>query len=328
MYRNLKLLVAVAMILAVAVGTAHAIPNFSASARYLGMGDTGIALADDVSAVDFNPANLGVMSFPSLDPMVNPDAGKYWAKPVPPGSRVVNAQVMASSALSGAIDLRAGYARVSDIDQIYKKMGLVIGWKAFSVPGDRSVDGNDPETEQISVGYGHQYFWEHWAWGVSFAHAKTEYPTHPLAFAAEGSFYNHEITNSMNVGGLFWFPQKNAHPIRAGIVVQDMWGNNDGPIINLGGSMPLLSDKLTVALDYNDLFSTAGSMLNVGAEYAVNRDWRVRIGDANLLQQQDISDVFTAGVGWVHNKYKVDLCYLHLPEGLDAEWAASGSYSF
>jgi hypothetical protein len=106
-----------------------------------------------------------------------------------------------------------------------------------------------------------------------------------------------------------------------------MWGNNAGPLINLGGSMPV-SDRLTLAVDYNDLFSTAASMLNAGAEYTISRDWLVRLGDANLLHQQDTTDVFTAGVGWLHNKYKVDLAYLHMPEGMDGQWVASGCYSF
>ena len=82
-------LVAAVVLLLVTALSAHAKVPFGADARYLGMGGTGIAVADDLGAADYNPANLGTMSLgvhrPDhyLMPNVGPSRARERKSPAP-----------------------------------------------------------------------------------------------------------------------------------------------------------------------------------------------------------------------------------------------------
>jgi hypothetical protein len=318
MSRTIQLLAVLALLLL--VSAVHAQIGFDAAARYLGMGNTGIAAANDVSAIDFNPANLGVME---INPMGLPS--RYWYSPNGAlDEKIIPAQVIGSGSLAGNADLAAGYAGALIADEVHKKHGFAIGWKGFSGP---EGSGPQPKSESIVLGYGHQYYYENWSWGFSYAHGKTTGIETYLSAAAAP--YTHEITNSLNAGSLFWLPRGAMPTLRAGMVIQDVLGNNVGPLVNIGLSWSGVRN-LEVNADYVDLFESEGSLLNVGAEYRIAPAWCVRLGDINLGRQQGVNDAATVGAGWAQDKWNVDLAYISPPAGvdLDKQWVVSGSYEF
>ncbi|NLO73016.1 MAG: hypothetical protein GX100_02755 [candidate division WS1 bacterium] len=316
MYSSTRLLMATLLVMSVAVGAAHADLSFTGAARYLGMGNTGIALADDLAAVDYNPANLGVMGIISDMP------ARYWEAPTSLDEKLLAGQVLGSASLGGDLDLSAGYVGAMIVDEVHKKHGFSVGWKSYNSPGEVEPL---PKTEDIILGYGHQYYYENWCWGFSYLHSKTTgVPTNQPPPAAP---YRHEIADTLQVGGLTWFAQDQRPDIRAGAVIQDLLNNNGGPFINVGVAVPL-SEKLVVAVDWNDIFNSDGTSFNVGAEWAFDPAWRLRAGDANVFRQSDTDDAPTVGVGWIHEKWQADLAYVAPPEGRDTQWVVSGSYTF
>jgi hypothetical protein len=328
--RSLLLVLVVASFV---VGRAYADLDLTGASRYVGMGDCGIAVADDAAAVDFNPANLGTMKLlPNM-----PD--RYWDAPGNElDKKLVGAQIIGTGSLAGDTNEGAGYIGGQIVDEVHKKHGFAIGWKEFDTPATESGPhaGESGRTEQVSLGYGHEYYYQHWCWGFSFVHDKTDFAEGVTsALAPPPNVYNHQLANSLQAGGLFWFPQPHTPPIRAGIVIQDLVDNNGGPFLNLGGSVPV-SRTLLFAADWNDVFGRAENdvygraaveSVNVGAEWAFQRAWRLRAGDANCFQQSHTKNAPTAGVGWLFKKYRVDLAYVAPPAGTD-RWAMTGTYTF
>ena len=314
-----------AVFAALVVGRAWADVDLTGASRYVAMGDCGIAVADDAAAIDFNPASLGSMKLlPNM-----PD--RYWQAPGDTlDKKLVGAQVMSTLNLAGDANDAAGYIGGQIVDEVHKKHGFAIGYKEFDTPATEGGPhaGEGGRTEQVSLGYGHEYYYQHWCWGFSFVHDKTDFSEIPVpAVETRATIFNHNLTNTLQAGGLFWFPQPHTPPIRAGIVIQDLVANDGGPYLNLGGSVPV-SQTLLFTTDWNDVFGRDElESINVGAEWAFEKAWRLRAGDANVFQQSHTKDAPTAGVGWLFKKYRVDLAYVAPPAGT-ARWAMTGTYTF
>lgn len=306
-----KCLLVVVILLALTVGAAHAEFFFGTSARNLGMGDTGIAGADDVAALDYNPANLGVM-----DLYTNGTPERYWTpKTEELDRKLLTGQFIGSGSAGGNADLASGYVGALIMDEIHKKAGFSVSWKNYNDLTSNPVD--PPQAEMITFGYGHEFFWDPWTWGFSFSHKRVQAP------------YD-DTRNSLQLGGLLWGREKGLDPAknwRLGLVIQDAFNFSGGPYLNVGGSYPVLAN-LRVNVDYRDLFDQEAATMNVGAEWAPHPDWRVRLGDINVLRQQDVADAVTAGLGWSWKRWNADIAYISVPEGGDPQWVASGSYKF
>jgi hypothetical protein len=304
---------------------AHADVDLTGASRYVGMGDCGIAAADDAAAVDFNPANLGVMKLLPNMP------GRYWDAPGNTlDTKLVGAQIIGTGSIAGDDNEGAGYVGAQIVDEVHKKHGFAIGWKEFSLPTGSVSGAPDlaPRDEEISLGYGHEYYYQHWSWGCSFVHNNIQRPELLIPAKTPGipSIFNHRITDSLQAGGLFWFPQPHTSPIRVGVVLQDLLDNNGGPLVNLGALVPV-SPTVALATDWNDVFGQVMESVNVGAEWAFQPAWRLRVGDQNLCQQAHTKDAPTAGVGWLFKKYRVDLAYVAPPASTD-RWTMTGTYTF
>jgi hypothetical protein len=294
------------------------------------MGNTGVAGADDVGAVDFNPAELGVMNL-----YTNGVPQRYWIpKDDKLDAKLITGQFIGSASVGGNLDLGGGIVGAQDIDEIHKKFGVAVSWKNYN---DLAENVSNPvNAESMTFGYGHEFFWQPWTWGFSFNHTSDEAPLEALASTVRprASLFAPlpaTSSNALQLGGLYWLRQNGQGPernIRFGLVLQDVFNFSGGPYVNLGASVPLLNNAVRVNLDYNDIFGTTAPSLNIGAEWAATKDWRVRVGDANLAHQNGAGDSFTAGGGWLWKRWEADVAFANVPDGGDQQWVATGSYKF
>ena len=321
-----------------ALGLAAHAQVLGTTARYLGMGLTGIAAADDAGAVDFNPANLGSLNLRPLDESYN-------VRPPQLDKPLWMAQGEVTSAVSGDLDFTAFHAAAYYINHVHKKHGFgvsfqtleggVLGQDGLDTEQYQPTESGVPSLETFTVGYGHVYHHENWGWGLSLSHKTAFQPRLVVAGAIRPSFINPEpgpagrhTVNTLQ-GGLLWrLPQGQKAPIRLGLVVEDLLNDSGvGLQFHVGASVPV-GQSLTLNADYLDVTDQVMNTVNVGAEYYVTPKWILRVGDANLFETGGSSSVFTAGAGWQTPRWNADLAWLSGLEGLGDELVVSSGYRF
>lgn len=131
-------------------------------------------------------------------------------------------------------------------------------------------------------------------------------------------------TTLFNLGALYKFAQPEKAPIKVGLTIEDITDETDnGPFFNVGVLWPA-TPKLGIAVDITDITdqSDNGPYLNAGAEYVfgTNSEWTARVG---CVDDGDSNDL-TVGVGYKAPKFRVDVAYADIADGMWAVSAATG----
>ena len=213
--------------------------NAATTARWAGMGATGIAAANDVAAIDFNPANLPNMELEGMD----------MGRPLAWGAT-------------------ATYGAGDDDDRFFDDLSLKIGavsnegkWGAgfsYERPSGPGWDSNI-----WSLGFGANARGGAWSWGVSATRVDWD--------GSSATWYN--------AGLVCPIPQPQGAPIRVGVLVTNILEDRNAPrMYNVGVAVPV-GEKALLAVDYWDVTDEDWwPHWNFGAEVAVAPEWCVRAG--------------------------------------------------
>jgi hypothetical protein len=215
----------------------------SATARWMGMGGTGIAVANDEGAIDFNPANLATMHLGAP----SSDDGTAWEGSLTWGDSAFNEL----SEKLGVVKPSAGWGAAVSYEHASE---------AGYVDGELAPQAFEGFTDDIvEAGYAHTV-------------------CHGLSVGA--SFIDWSGQDQSNLGALYAFPLFNClPPARVGLVWQNVFTQNDEPgILNGGLSLPV-APGLTVASDVYDITKDAFPFATVGAEYCMKDGVSLRAGD-------------------------------------------------
>ncbi|HEY3398895.1 MAG TPA: hypothetical protein VGM19_14665 [Armatimonadota bacterium] len=308
MKRILVPIMIVALLATVVLAQAQALSS-PGTARYLGMGNTGIAVSDDAGAVDYNPANLGTMNIKPSP--LGPD---YYQKPGELDNKLVFGQAQVTGSIDSSMSLVSTNLGAYIVDEVHKKHGFAVSWRGFDQSDLLSPYGS--KVESFSLGYGHNYYYTNWAWGASWSHTKTAEDYSQRLVSAAFRLPLGVQTNELNLGFQFRFPQPKTTPIKVGFVVEDLLANTGNIKYNVGVSVPVIP-TLTVNADYRDLGNSDDAVLNAGVEWRATDKWTLRAGDANWGRQNGLGDTFTMGVGYTQDKWRFDFATLNLPA---ADW--------
>lgn len=254
------------------------------TARSIGMGTTGVGIADDAAAWFQNPAGLGLMkSTNSLIPLASDLVGTWYGMDFGDGLKD-NWSVTWSGAMTGrGMGLGAGYADEYGGKEFGAGFGMALkpGWLSWGISALR----NDPDSVMTTT-----------ATGITGADASTE----------------------VNLGLMGQIPQLQSDPIRIGLTISDIFDDSDmGRNLNVGAYWPPIK-SLGVAVDLVDITDEQdlGVRFNAGVEYKIGLlgQWTVRAG---MMDDGDNRD-FTAGVGFQVIKWRVDAAYSAAADGLYA----------
>ena len=216
---------------------------FAQTARYLGMGMTGIAGADDAGALEFNPASLASLRIAS--PAAVGSQYDHWTHPW-------DWQVAGSLEVSGDRDYEALHLAGGNSQDGY---GLGASW-ADAMGAD-----------QWSVGFGVQQG-TNWSWGLGVQQLDSGGGSDTLLHA--GLLY--EVPQE----------DASYEPVRLGLYLQDLTDKtNNGPFFNLGIAVPLaryLREDVLLTADWWDVSDEIDSTVNVGVEYTAPNEWVLRAG--------------------------------------------------
>ncbi len=216
---------------------------FAQTARYLGMGMTGIAVADDAGALQFNPANLASLDI-ALPAAAHPQYDP-WAHPW-------DWQVAGSLEVSGDLDYKALHLAGGNSQNGY---GLGAYW------------ADTMGADEWSVGFGVQQG-ANWSWGLGVQNLGSGGGSDTLLHA--GLLY--EVPQE----------DASYEPVRLGLHLQDLTDEtNNGPFFNLGIAVPLarcLREDVLLVADWWDVSDEIDSTYNLGVEYVAPNEWAVRAG--------------------------------------------------
>jgi len=228
-----------AVVLAVLLGGTVASAQ---TARYWGMGNTGVAAANDAAATGFNPANLAFLD-------VTPPAGLY--SQYDPITQPWDWQAAGTVEASGDWDYKAvHFAGRNNQDD----WGIGACWQEAG-PGD-----------SWGLGFGAQAG-ARWGWGLSVEDIDT--------MGASGDTY-------FNGGLLYLAPQPDDDPVKLGLYLRDLTDETgSGPLVNLGIAIPLmarLGENMILSADWLDATNEVEAQGNVGVEYTAADTWTLRAG--------------------------------------------------
>jgi hypothetical protein len=246
------------------------------TARSLGMGATGVGVADDAAAWFQNPAGLGALNLKVQDE-------KLWA-----------------NAVDGT------YVDWGDED------GFAIdwsGWQPAKLWGVGAGFASGDDENDYGAGFGATFKNTPFSWGVN---VMVEDPD-------PGS------TNTyFNVGLMYRFVQPEKEPVRLGLLVRDLTDeSNNGPFLDLGVAWPA-TDKLLVAVDFNDVTDEVDTQINAGVEYkfGLTNEWA---GRAGMVDNGDGHDL-TLGAGYSVKNWHFDAAWVSSDP--DNTWSVSAGVNF
>ena len=300
MYRFAALVTVVALLLVstaafaqytTAANADYGIPGFT-TARYMGMGSVGVAAADDVGAINYNPANLA-----SLD--IAPPAGLSTSSDV--FAQPWSWQAAGTLEVDGDLDYRALHFAGSDSQA---EWGFGASWHSTDSPSWMVADW-------WLAGIGARLGSSNWQWGISVMDGADD-------------FYGDETT--FNVGFLYNWQQQTGEPVRIGFTVDDLTDEYQaGPFFNVGIAWPISTCEcgpLLLSADLLDATDEYETLFNVGFELKPLENWAFRGGRFN-------NDLYTAGVGYESGAWEIDVSWQEAgPSGLNDEFAATASHSF
>ena len=337
--------------LSVAVAWGQISPTLTVgtTARYSGMGEAGLALANDAGALDLNPAGLALQSTPYLAPGSGAPA---WGGPSPSGPALMTAQpgpgqsgmagqVMASDELGSNLHYDAfHYAGFSQ--------GQPFGWGAAY--RHASYGGND--YSDWVIGGAWRAPSDRLSFGAAYSHVDLSYATtfgaiNSDADLAGGSSTSRDIFN----GGLIYLEPVGwtSVPVRWGAVLDV--GTHFEPIWSAGVAVPV-NNRGGLVADWVDVFNQYDSVLNLGAEYWLGDryNWAVRLGLADIggnshggavaldgvaatdPSSSTVSSVggnrWTAGASYLLQAWQFDLSWEQAKSPVDASLKLSASLGF
>jgi len=261
------------------------------SARQLGMGGAGIAVADDAFAWTVNPAGLANLAS-------KPKEGAKWSWDV------AGSYGQSNSIDFGPVDEKVKYW---DIDfgacDPAAGMGFGGGWAEGKI---------DPVKADIyGAGFGMKLRSEACkglSWGVNVQRAKVDVDTGDPDDDFSGS------KTLFNAGLMYEVPIAEGKAIKLGLVVNDVTdelgdavgggpvGSFIGRTWSMGVALPV-SDKLTLAIDNRGVGETL-HIWNAGLEWKSN-GWAARVGDWD--------GSLTLGAGYKGTNWFVDAAYGNAP---------------
>jgi hypothetical protein len=286
--------------------------GFGVTSRYAGMGEAGLALANDAGALDLNPAGLAAQSTPYLAPGAcwnqawgnDPAAAQHGMRGHMPGAPAPTGpgQLTLTDELSSN-------QHADGFDYAGSGPGSPWGWGA--VYHHRSFDG---ETDSNwSVGGAYNLVAQRLALGLAYNHTDQDYPPYDYPFTGTGSYPpSSESHDLWNAGLIYLDPVSwTSVPARWGAVVDA--GNGIEPIWNVGVAVPF-DTRGGLCADWVDVFNAYDSHLNLGAEYwlGTHDDWGLRLGLADLGS----SSHATENAGLEHS----------LAASTGSRWTAGASY--
>lgn len=271
---KVRLMVAV-VVCVVLASSAYAQVGTAWTARAVGMGGAGIAVADDAAAWFQNPAGLAALNVPC------PEGAEY-------GS-----------------DAMFSIGSVED-DESWSLTWS--GWK----PADSFGAGAgyfDPAFggHAFGVGFGAGFKNMPLSFGLNVTSVQTDHPVYnpyPDQIMDGGDY------TTLNAGAMYRFGS-DASPFKVGVVANDLTNElYDTAIFNAGASwMPV--SRLLVAVDVLDVTDeTEGDMLvNGGVEYGFSAgEGRTIFGRAGLADNGEDHDV-TVGIGYAKGPWHLDFAW-------------------
>lgn len=250
------------------------------SARSLGMGGTGIAVADDAFAWVQNPAGLAALA-------AAPKEGSKWSWDV-----AGDATFSTESSNGNSHDVLGISVSACDPAQ-----GLGFGIGAGQDKWD------DVKDKFWGAGFGikgRSESTQDWAAGVSVLRADDTYTTHTTDTAPLQTGYttHTETDTTFDLGLMYNVKVAETLPIKIGFVVRNVGDKNDGRSFD-GGVSFKASDRLLVAADLMGIGQNHRNWA-IGGEYRAN-EWAFRAGDAG--------GALAVGAGYQWNNWCLD--YAH-----------------
>jgi hypothetical protein len=243
------------------------------SARQLGMGGAGIAVADDAYAWAQNPAGL-----PNVK---SPGNRGSWGFNLAGG-------LSFSSRFQDEDSFNLWNLSVSGVDPT-RTWGIGGGW------GHEGEEGWGNSTG-YGVGIGTRIKSEDHPFNVGVSLFHVEQPRYGYVMPAAATYMRlpNETDNMFNVGFMYDIKIPDSHPIRLGLVIQDVTDQiqrswNVGASYRAGRHFLIAADLDSVASNNN---------WGAGAEYSFADDWCLRAGDHD--------GAFTYGAGYHHGNIYVD----------------------
>lgn len=279
----------VVLVCVVLASTAFAQIPVGLSPRALGMGMAGIGVADDASAWFQNPAGLAALNVPVQE-------GETWGH-----------------------DLSASYADIVDVVDTWR-----VSWSGWEPEGNVGVGAGylnintpGPTVVGLGAGVGKGIGNSPFSLGLNVVQLQTPGPNFTL----------------LNGGAMFRIGQGDKDPIRIGVTAVDLTDEfNAGVFLNAGVAWPIL-DGLLVAVDVIDLteqISGIGMHANGGLEYRFGSsdEWAARVGVVDF-GFSGIDPLITAGLGFGHNRWRVDGAWMEAPaSGLSSTWTVGAGICF
>ena len=260
------------------------------TARYMGMGSVGVAVADDAGAINYNPANLASLN-------IAPPAGEHSDLDMP-----WNWQATGTYELAGELDYWALHFAGSNPSA---EWGFGASFHSTSSPAWIVADW-------WLVGIGARMGSSDWQWGVSMMDSGEDLYGDETIFNA-GLLYNGQVRLDQ--------------PIRIGLTVEDITDEfQEGPFFSLGIGLPFFcgwGDGVFGA-DLLDATDQYDSMFNVGLEFNPRacENWTLGGGLVD-------TDWLTAGAGYNNGPWNLDLSWQESAEsGVDDEIATTFSFLF
>jgi len=254
------------------------------SARSLGMGGTGIAVADDAFAWIQNPAGLAALA-------AAPKEGSKWSWDV---------------AAEGTFSTEEADGTGHDVWGISLSACDPAQGLGFGIGGGQDKPDGGEKSKLWGAGFGIKGRTEStqdWAAGAALRredHTITS-TTYPVG-AAQTSVSRTETETVFDLGLMYNVKIAEALPIKLGFVVRNAGDKNDGRSFD-GGVSFKASDRLLVAADLMGIGQSSRDWA-IGGEYKVN-EWAFRAGDA--------SGQLALGAGYQWNNWCLD--YAHTQKG-------------
>jgi hypothetical protein len=285
----MKTAVWVAVVLvAIACTSAWAQP-VGLTARELGMGGVGVAIADDAAAVYQNPAGLaclGIMGDPGQS-FVNDVAATY-TNANEPGFGAVTEEGLAW----------AGFAPAS-------------GWGLGALYTTINLPFVPVSPKAYGVGLGKALWNTHFTLGVNFLRLDSD-------TGIPGS-----SGNIFNAGAMFGRP---GDRLKVGVRFNNITEEDvllDGVMTFDAGIAWQINSRLLLAADGIDITEKLDPLVyNVGTEYCINPSWTARMGVADVSNDAR----WSGGLGFRKDSWRLDVGYLN--DVVETVWNITGGITF
>jgi len=259
------------------------------TARSLGMGECITAVADDAAAWWQNPAGLASLNVPVAE-------GKLWGNDIMGTYGQLKLQGYSTAQTSGD-DTLSGWALDWSGWQPAKGMGVGAGYT--------DQDGGK-------------------MFGAGFGMVIKDMPLSVGIGVMREDPDGGDGLTTFDFGAIYKFAQPEKAPIKVGLVVSDLTDETDmGPFVNLGVLWPA-TPKLGIAVDVSDVTGQYddGPFFNAGAEYVLGAksEWVARAGIVDDGSETNL----TLGAGYKAEKFRVDVAWADIADGLFQISAATG----